>query len=536
VRRALDAGRVNALARGDFLERARRPAFLITLGVGLWAAWFFTPPRDAGYTTIDLGGHRGLYGSAWTGSAVALLAAVFFSLVGFYIVRGAVAGDRRSGVGAVLAATPMRRIEYALGKWLSSTALLSAMVLAMMIGAALVQWTRAEDPVLRPLALVQPFVWVTLPAMALTAALALLSETVPGLGGGFGNVVWFFFWIFAMVMPSALPVLREASWDPLGTRAILSEMIRACAAAFPDFAGHPGDYSIGVNVHSHGAPPVTTFAWEGVRWGPALIGTRLLWLAAAAAIAALAALPFDRFAGAAVERARVGRARARTIQLESSAAQPAPASRRATLGALEPADRRFDPLRLALSEFRLLVAGAPLAWWLALIALQVPGLLAPRAVAARFAAVAWVWPVLFWSALGARDRLFGTTSLLDSAPRPIVRQTIAAWLAGAALAVIAASGFGLRMLLSGDLAGAGAAFAGAAFVSALALALGTWTGGRKTFEAVYVALWYAGPLNGAAPLDFSGGSGGAFAWAFAAAATALIALAGVGRARRLSRG
>ena len=537
-----DLGRTAAMAWADFLERSRRPAFLVTLGVGLWAAWFFSPPQGASYSTIDLGGHRGAYGSAWIGSATAMLIATFFSLAGFFIVKNAIAGDRSTGVGSILAATPMRNAEYTVAKWISNTLLLGAMMCVVMVGTGAMQLLRAEDPHLQPLALVAPFVLMTLPALAITAAIAVLFEAIPGLRSGGGNIFYFFFWAFGLIMPGVgFGEGGGTSWDPLGIHVLMNEMIRDCAAAFPDFAAHRDHISIGINITGRGHH-LTTFDWEGVRWTPAVVVPRLAWLAGAGLLAMAAALPFDRFAGEAFGR-RGGRGKPARAPRDVAAAAPpdaavvpTPASRPAIAwSALPAAVRRFSPRPLVLAEWRLLTAGSSWLWWIAWLGLQLPGLFAPRDIGARFAAVAWIWPALRWSQLGARDRVHGTRELLDSSPHPIARQLPAAWAAGIALALLAGSGFGLRLIATGDTGGIAGWIAGSLFVPALALALGTLTGGRKTFEIVYVALWYTGPLNGAAFLDFTGASGGGAAAGFAATAVALIILTAVVRRTQLER-
>ena len=46
--------------------------------------------------------------------------------------------------------------------------------------------------------------------------------------------------------------------------------------------------------------------------------------------------------------------------------------------------------------------------------------------------------------------------------------------------------------------------AGAFFIPSLALALGIWSGGSKTFEALYITWWYAGPAHQIPGIDFMG--------------------------------
>src|SRR5262245_27604207 len=116
------------LMRADFLECMRRHSFLVTLGLTLYAAYMFLPPNHAKYATLNLGGHRGIYNSAWVGTLVAMMTVSFLSLAGFYLVKNAVERDRQTGVGPVLAATPLASTVYLLGKWLSNFAVLATMV------------------------------------------------------------------------------------------------------------------------------------------------------------------------------------------------------------------------------------------------------------------------------------------------------------------------------------------------------------------------------------------------------------------------
>ena len=96
----------------------------------------------------------------------------------------------------------------------------------------------------------------------------------------------------------------------------------------------------------------------------------------------------------------------------------------------------------------------------------------------------------------------------------------------------------VALFLSGDLVSLAALGAGAVFVPALALCLGAWSGSTRPFEALYVVLWYIGPVNGVPFLDFMGVSGqavevGASGW-FTLSAAALALLAWPGRERQMS--
>lgn len=534
------------LALGDFRERSRGYAFLVTMVAAVWSAHVFLPPNGSNYATLQIGGHRGVYGSAWVGALVAMLANVFLGFAGFYLVKSAIERDRRTQVGEVLAGTPLSKPLYTLSKTLSNFMVLASMILVLGVSACALQLLRGEDMALRPLALFTPLVWVTLPYMAVVAALAVLFETVPWLRGGFGNVVWFFLWIAALGQSSfgAATAARHGN-DLMGMQLLIPDMVHSCIAAFPGQKIDPGDMSMGFSFDSHRTPMVVTFPWHGLVWTPAMIGARLLWVVAALGIASAAALPFDRFehGGASAVSARLG-AWARRVARNGGApvaAAPAtpsgdPDALLATLATRRV--RRGSALgALVIAELRVALRGMPGAWWLVTLALVPLGLFVPLAGArVGVAAVVWVWPMLVWSQLGTREARFGTAPLFASSPRPLDRQLSAQWLAGVLIAALLTGPLGLRLLAGGEWAAGAAWLAGLLFVPAFALASGTLTGNPRLFEALYLCMWYAGVLNRVPQIDPSGCSVPANGWGtalgFAVATAVMLVVARAARARR----
>jgi hypothetical protein len=85
------------------------------------------------------------------------------------------------------------------------------MVLASMAGvlavtALAMQLARGESRAVGPGALLLPYVLFTLPVLALTAAAAVLAETVPVLRGGLGNIAWFFVWMAVAIAGAGVPL------------------------------------------------------------------------------------------------------------------------------------------------------------------------------------------------------------------------------------------------------------------------------------------------------------------------------------------
>jgi hypothetical protein len=542
--------------RADYLERVRCHAFLVTLGLTVYFAYLAMPPRHAHYATLEIANRRGLYNSAWVGCLVALMTSAFLSLVGFYLIKNAIDRDRRTGVGQILAATPLAKWHYTLGKWASNLAVLGTMVATMAVCAVGMQLLRGEDRSIDPLAIVIPLAVVTLPAMAVTAGFAVLFEALPVLMGGLGNVAFFLVWAFGFTGPDLASAHHyRGIGSALGLSTILPSMMRSVQDAFGITAG-PTSFNLGFNIDS--APrTLQTFPWAGMKWSADLLAGRLAWTLIGVGLALAAAIPFDRFDARSTNAGGRGRATSRpgggedtprpvlgTVSDDISGAPGDPAAGSgpatpyapASAAVLTAAKRSESALPLLLAELRLAVHGMPRAWFAVAGGLALACWFTPLSVARGWILpFAWIWPLLAWSALGGRESRHGTTALVFSAPRILTRQLPAVWLAGVVLALAMGLGVGLRLFLAGNVPGALAWGVGALFIPALALAAGVWSGGGKLFEVLYLLLWYAGPMNRTPFLDFIGTSdattrSGATA-GFAIAALGLLAIAALGRWR-----
>jgi hypothetical protein len=537
--------RIARLALGDYQERSRSVGFLVTMLAAVWAAHVFLPENGANYATLQIGGHRGVYDSAWVGALVAMMANAFLGFAGFYLVKSAIERDRRTRVGDVLAGTPLSKPMYTLSKTLSNFMVLACMIAVLGLSACALQWLRGEDHIVRPLVLLTPLVWITLPYMALVAALAVFFEATPGLRGGFGNVVWFFVWTGGLAASSfgGIESGRPGN-DPMGLGMLVPDMVRSCIAAFPAERIDAHSLTMGFSFESHRTPLVVTFVWAGVRWTGAMITARLLWALLALAVALVAALPFDRF-----ERGRglanpghASRARRRGTGVTGSATrEPVTGTRdpHVLLAALatHPVVLGVGLATMVRAELRVMLRGMGRAWWFVALALTPLGLFVPLAGArVGVAALAWIWPMLAWSSLGTREMRFGTQPLFASSPRPLGRQLMSQWLAGVIVAVLLTGAVGLRLALHGEWTAWIQWLTGSLFVPALALGLGALSGTPRLFEALYMCMWYGGVLNRVPGLDPSGGSARAGAWAvaagFLAGAAAMLVTARLARARR----
>lgn len=523
---------IAAIARADFLERLRRYSFLLTLLFALFLGYSAATGRIA----LQLGEYRGVYTSAWIGALVAMTTNCFVTLVGFYVVKNAVDRDRTTGVGQILAATPLSKISYTLGKFLSNFAVLSTTVVVLAICAVLMQIFAGEDPHFDVVALLAPFFLVALPSMALTSGAAILFETLPLLRGGLGNVAWFFAW---SMLGIGLPELSgNHRLDPMGLMVVADSMMAGAREHIP---GYKDSFSF--TIADTPVKIVGSFRWQGVHWTAEDLLLRLVWTGAAVGLAVLAALVFDRFDSAKSFAPSLRGKKASLAQNGFAAARPAKSLQSVSaaavhLTALDAAARSTAFARIFAAELRLLLKG--LRWWWYAIAL---GLLVAQCATpleisrGPILGFSLIWPVLVWSGLGARETRFATQPLLFSSAGILRRQLPACWLAGVTVTLIVAAGTVARLAIAHDTGGVLCLLTAALFVPSLALCLGIVSGTSKFFEGLYTLLWYVGPMNHTPSIDYTGAADASHPFAFAARylviTVALVVAAFLFRARQL---
>ena len=381
---------VYQLMLADFLERIRRSSFLITLGSMVLLGYYFLPARSANYVVLSFEGHRGIYNSAWVGSAVAILASLWLSLVGFFLVKNTLERDLRTGTGQIIATTPVRGPLYTLAKMLSNFAVLSLMVAGIVISAGTTQQVVGEDLHIDLWALVSPSLFLTLPTLAVVSAVAILFETIEWLRSGLGNIVYAALWAATVVTTVAIMAatkhISAALDDVTGSLLPLAQMQAAVKAAFPRYGG---EVTIGPDVK---VGPLQTFTWSGMQWSAEILLERLFWIGIALIIALLAALFFTRFDPARDKR-RLPAAPAteENGQAEQQGGENALASVHLTPLATTPSSARLG--QLLWSELRLMLGTVPRWWYLVALGLIITTLSAPLELARQtFYPFAWLWP------------------------------------------------------------------------------------------------------------------------------------------------
>jgi hypothetical protein len=437
-----------------------------------------------------------------------------------------VARDRETGVGQIMATTPLTRPLYLLGKWLSNFAVLMAMVAVLAVAGIIIQLMQGENTQINLFAFLDPFFFLVMPLMALVAAIAVLFESIPFLRGGFGNIVYFFAFIMFLPLFMEVEVLKQhPAFEPMGLGLLASEMGKMVTAIHPDY---DGSFTLGGGVTKQA---LSTFVWNGISWTPEFIFARLSIIILAIGLIFLGAIFFDRF--------DPSRAKPRRTKVSASDSAPMPASTSRALPAvhLTPLNRnanRFSFFTVLIAELKLMLKGLRWWWYLIAVIIIINGFVNDVKIVREIVLpIAWLWHVLLLSPLGNRASRDNVEQMAFSSASPLWRQLPAQWVAGFIVSLVMAGGAALNLITKGETAALISLLAGTVFIPSLALALGVWSGTSKVFEVVYLVLWYIGPLNKVPALDFIGSSDTSSPLSFILFAVLLTAAAFFGRARQL---
>ena len=473
---------LRAEAEAELLQRLRAPATLVAL-LAILAGSSLLLPRDGrlssiSWTALDGRPRAPVFDSTYAAWGSAVLCAVFLVMAAFYLVTGSLRRDRQSGLGVILAATPLSSGAFLAGRGLAHAAYLGTLCL-LAVGVTLLRFLWFGAGPLRPVDFVLSFLLFTLPGVLFVSMLTLLWEVTPGLRGRAGLVAWFFAGsMILLVLPLGLP-----AFDPLGLMR-LQDLMRAA------IAGQGHSLALGLMVREVAPERVP---WVGPQVGPLVAAERLLMLAWCLVPLFAARALFDRF-----DPARVRPLSPRPARGLPDTREAADSQRAVTLAPLAAGQVRPRPwLSLGAEAALIWVCGSWLRWPLLLSA--VAGAVAPARAATAFLLL--LVPVI--SEAAARERLAGAEGLLRSLPGlprwPVTWKagSLGLFLLGLALPTT------LSLLATAPRAALGLVL-GVAATALLCAALGSLSGGGKAWSALHVLAWY-GAVNRAPEMDFTGG-------------------------------
>lgn len=511
---------LRVLAMNEVRLRMRRLSTIVALLAVAAATWAMIGDPSNGMALIVVDNARVLYTSSALAMGSASMAAILFGLGGFYLARGRMAEDVRSGAGGVIGATAIGNAHFIAGRWLGAMAYLVALALAFMATVLACHLLHGDGPI-EPLVYLSTYAVTMLPLVFFCASCAVLFDSWAPLMGKGGDVAYFFVWTAMLSVAATVGPLAKPHWWLLFDFTGLSASMLALGAIVKT-----GNLMVGMGVFKPELAPVVLPA---MLWSGELVAMR-----AASALLALtpllpAVLLFHRYSPDKVKLSSARRRRSPVTILN---------------GWLRPLARLVQPLfalaaRLPglagqiTADIALTLAMSPAAIG-ALIAAAVSAALVPdKALPAIMAAAIACWGMVA-SDIGTRDFAAASEELTGAVRRGgsgrYARHFGAALLLGLAFTGVIAWRWALH-----DPLRALAAVAGVFALSACAQLLGYLSRTSRTFLALFMfGLYVALNAKEVPMLDAVGFNGAANAHSVAAylAAGVLALAAGALSSRR----
>ena len=333
--------------RTHFTRHLRSPALWFMGLAAPIAALYMVPPEDAAYATLTVNGMLPFLTSPVIGLSLGVVTATLLTPLAYIYLR---AGATKRQPWQITDVSPASRPAQSIGSWAADTGTLWVILAALTLAGAVLSYFRlpegaAWNPLTMALALWLP----AAPALALIAALRTLFDARPWLRRWPGDVLFFFFWLTALMLPL---VGAAVSGEEFSGAALMD----AFGFTAP-ISGSTDEYMNAVTIVGSSQSPerISLDAMRGVL-EPVYLGSRAFWLMAALAIAGLAGL---------IYKPRVAQLTTKGTQATARALARSKAKTQKALSAATPVASTTSSLAILMSEIRLILRGR---LWLILIA------------------------------------------------------------------------------------------------------------------------------------------------------------------------
>lgn len=457
--------------------RARRISSLVALLAVSFLSWSVIADPNNGHAMLVVNDTRVLYNSTALALGTSSLASPLFCLIGFFLVRGRVAEDLRSGIAGVIGASPVSNTSFLLARWLGGVAYLTLLCMAYLAMVMVCHLIRGEGPVELSVYLIT-YGLLLMPMVFFSVSCAILFDSFAFLMGKFGDVLYFVVWAMLLAQITILSEETNAQLSPL-LALDFSGLVMSTLIFTSQMMSN--NVSIGMSTFDAKLTPITM---QHVAWSAEIIGLRLTTFLLSVVPLIPAMLFFHRYNP---DRVKVSNAQQRRSPL-------------AVLNQfLRPLARVVSPLfRLAsflpgmagqvVADIALLLASSPSVILVFIIG-NLIGLFIPlNGIIASLVFSSLVWGIAI-SDISTRDFSADCTRLtgvvIGGVAQRYVRHVFSAALLGMLL-----SGSVLLRLLAADPLHAFILMVGIVSLAAVATLLGRTSSTPRTFLSLFLFWWY----------------------------------------------
>jgi len=472
---------IYSIIKADYLQRTRSYSFLITLAITIYAAYSFVPPPSASYTTLNVVGYKGIYNSAWVGHVSAMMTTIMLSLYGFFLINGGIKKDVDTGIGQIIATTPLSNFGYLLSKTLSNFLVLLTITGITFMMSIVMFFVRTDGSSFVLTDFVLPYLFFALPALLFISSLAVVGEVFLGRKSILQYVVFFF--LFGVIMSNVVGHSGSTAItfvDPFGVNAMTNSVKDKVNTQY-----HEHIEAVNLGFTFSAKHRFKTFVWDGISWTSIFLLSRLVWVCFAFAIVYFSSFFFHRFDF----KQPVSKKKKEPAFSASSGISEF--AKGINVALLPPVVADYSIFPFVKTELLLLIRKGSKWFWMINGGAWISMLFVPLNVAH-----AYILPVLLFlqvtrfSDIATKEITNRLHYFTWSSYKPLQRMLPSQLLAGVILAVGLALPVMLRYAIISDFYTVLNLINGAVFVVLLSVGLGILSGGKKLFEILFFFITY----------------------------------------------
>lgn len=460
-------------AKYDFLERARKFAFLAITALAVLGAFWAVPNSKLPVTSIVIEPNHFAQASdpSWIPMAAAICAGIFLPLIGVMYCKNTLSRDKETGVLSLVQTSSTGKVPYFMGKFLSNCLTLFC-ILAVIAGGSLVMvLVRFPDHRLSVYSFLTPFLSL-LPGLVFCASISVLLESIAlrfhQAGSGIGTILFFILYLTILtfsVLGNESPFIRI--FDFSGCSWLKASID---SAVYPRI-GHSASFAIlagGDAVRNSPDLPALVFTGLVPSWKFLMDKVLLCCISLLTVVLAAAIMPeYEQSINA---QKKVAETKRKYPDKKSNAVH----------------------VNSGMSiECKMMLRGQSRIWWIGLACLWCAAIFAPLTEAQDM-----VWPLLFgwsfmvFSKMGCREYGFHMADSIRSINGAFVRQCSQNWLVGFLFSMMITLPIMIRMTIAGEFIGICSGIIFSLFIPSLALFLGEYTKSSRPFEIISLVICY----------------------------------------------
>ena len=454
-----------AIAQSDFRERTRRFSFIALCALSVLVAFLFVPDPNAEMTAISVDADYFLQATNWTWipMASALCTGVLFPVTGFFYLRSSLTMDRKTGTVNLIYTSPVNRVVYLAGKYLSNSLILLCVLSVVMLSSFFTMLLNFPDMEIPVFHFFSYFISI-IPGIFLCSAIALLCEAVPFFqsrsGAWLAGIIFFIFYIVCLNSLLSQPQGIIARFFDTTGFVWLKDSIDQSVY---NITGAPARVALGVYKDSimsdSGLSELfflpLSFTVERLIEKGCMIGFGIIICITAAAVV-------PRY-----ENVMVTHTTPKKTHVKSGGHG------------------------LLVMEFILSFRNCSAAWFIMMSVLWLSMFLADMETAqGTLWILAMAWSCILFSDYGCREKKYSLNILIPTYYRAYQNQLLIRWCTGGMISLFITVPVILRTAFAGELMGAAAGLLFALFIPALSIFLGGLSGSERTFEIVFLMICY----------------------------------------------